>query len=149
MREVYCGSIGNRTINVLGCMHLELVHSLPGLRNVQLVGILACHSKSLLFRFFRGFVRRDRLCGKVSIIRGFLRKRWGMVEKEQVSMTLFYFIRDVYQQMQKTAELLFLNNIRSKCFEVFYFRYSWSNRSTYVPCVQVLQSNRSIGSFRL
>ena len=76
-------SIGNRDINVLGCLHLELVHGLPGLRNVQLVGILACHRKSLLFRFFRGFVRRDRLCGKVGIMRGFLRKRWGMVEMKR------------------------------------------------------------------
>ena len=48
-------SIGNRDINVLGCLHLELVHSLPGLRNVDLVAVLACHRKSLLFRFFCGF----------------------------------------------------------------------------------------------
>ena len=45
-------SIGNRNINVLGCLHLELVHSLPGLGNVDLVAVLACHRKSLLFRFF-------------------------------------------------------------------------------------------------
>ena len=43
-------SIGNRDINVLGCLHLELVHGLPGLGNVQFVAVF--HSDSLPFRFF-------------------------------------------------------------------------------------------------
>ena len=42
--------------HLLGSLHLELVHGLPGLGNVDLVAVLACHRKSLLFRFFCGFV---------------------------------------------------------------------------------------------
>ena len=77
-------SIGNRDINVLGCLHLELVHGLPGLRNVDLVAVLACHCKSLLFRFFRGFVRSHRLRRNGREMCGFLRERWGRMEKQQI-----------------------------------------------------------------
>lgn len=46
-------SIGNRNINVLGCLHLELVHCLTGLGNVDLIAVL--HNFSLPFRFFAVF----------------------------------------------------------------------------------------------
>lgn len=46
-------SIGNRDINVLGSLHLELVHGLPRLGNIQLVAVL--HNVFLPFHFFRGF----------------------------------------------------------------------------------------------
>ena len=52
LREVYCGSIGNRTINVGSGLHLELLHGLLGLGNVKLV-IVAAHLNSLLIVVFR------------------------------------------------------------------------------------------------
>lgn len=47
-------SIGNRDINVLGSLHLELVHGLPRLGNIQLVAVLhnVFSSFPFLSRFF-------------------------------------------------------------------------------------------------
>ena len=46
-------SIGNRDINVLSGLHLEFVHRLTGLGNVDLVVVL--HKCLLLSVSFRGF----------------------------------------------------------------------------------------------
>ena len=52
------------------------------LRHVQNLHPMSSRNPAVSFLFLCVFVRRDRLCGKVGIMRGFLRKRWGMVEKE-------------------------------------------------------------------
>ncbi len=45
-------SIGNRNIKVRSRLHLELVHGLPGLGDIQLI-VLAVHNETLLLTFFR------------------------------------------------------------------------------------------------
>ena len=52
-------SIGNRNIKVVGRLHLELIHCVAGLRNVDLV--VALHFDSLLLTFFAVFLPQSYL----------------------------------------------------------------------------------------
>ena len=45
------GLIGSRYILVIGGLHLELLHTLLGLGDVQLVGRIVAHDRSLLLSF--------------------------------------------------------------------------------------------------
>ena len=45
------GLIGSRYILVVGGLHLELVHTLLGLGDIQLVGRIVAHNRSLLLSF--------------------------------------------------------------------------------------------------
>ena len=72
------GLIGSRYILVIGSLHLELVHALLGLGDVQLVGRIVAHDRSLLLSFgkrldprrnqiaFRGSI----MCGRGSVMIG-------------------------------------------------------------------------------
>ena len=71
-------SIGNRNINVLSGLHLKLVHSLPGLGNVDLIAVL--HSVSPSFRLVLRFLRSPSITGKSGEMSVILRKRWGRME---------------------------------------------------------------------
>ena len=73
-------SIGNRDINVLSGLHLKLVHSLPGLGDVDLIAIL--HSVSPSFRLVSRFLRSPSITGKSGEMSVILRKRWGRMEIE-------------------------------------------------------------------
>ena len=74
-------SIGNRNINVLSGLHLKLVHSLPGLGNVDLVAVL--HSVSPSFQMVSRFLRSPSITGKSGEMSVILRKRWGRMEIEE------------------------------------------------------------------
>ena len=74
-------SIGNRDINVLGSLHLELVHGLPRLGNIQLVAVL--HNVFSSFPFLsRFFLRSHSITAKSGEMSVILRKRWGRMEIE-------------------------------------------------------------------
>ena len=72
-------SIGNRDINVLGSLHLELIHGLPCLGNIQLVAVL--HNVFSSFPFLsRFFLRSHSITAKSGEMSVILRKRWGRME---------------------------------------------------------------------
>ena len=66
----------------LGSLHLELVHGLPRLGNIQLVAVL--HNVFSSFPFLsRFFLRSHSITAKPGEMSVILRKRWGRMEIEK------------------------------------------------------------------
>ena len=66
----------------LGSLHLELVHGLPRLGNIQLVAVL--HNVFSSFPFLsRFFLRSHSITAKSGEMSVILRKRWGRMEIEK------------------------------------------------------------------
>ena len=59
------GLIGSRYILVVGGLHLELLHALLGLGDIQLVGRIVAHDRSLLF--FSGSSSHPERCDSLSV----------------------------------------------------------------------------------
>ena len=66
--QVAVVAVGQVDANFLGSLHLELVHGLASLGNVQLVVVRVAHNRSLLCFLRRKILSEESIFGSVTIV---------------------------------------------------------------------------------